>query len=88
MATTIQVTDRTRRELLKIASELQGRLGRKVDFDDAIMALIEQTRGIADSRVRFENLFASIEGDKIAWSELRKLRMGEKRRLERLAKVA
>jgi len=86
--TTIQVDDRTRRELLKFASELQGRLGRKVSFDEAIMALIEQARGVTDSKARFERLFASMEGDKVAWSELSKLRKGERRRLDRLARAA
>jgi len=88
MATTIQVNEKTKRELLKVASELQVKLGRKVDFDETIMALIEQIRDMADSRSRFEGLFASIKGDRVAWSELRKLRTGEKRRLERLARAA
>jgi len=88
VTTTIQVDEGTRRQLLKVASELQGRLGRKVSFDETIMALIEQARGTADCRARFEGLFGSMAGDRLAWPELRKLRKSERKRLERLARTA
>ena len=38
--TTIAVTDDVKQMLLRVASELQLRLGRKVDFNDAIRYLI------------------------------------------------
>ncbi len=38
--TTIAVSNATKRKLLEVAADLQRRLGRKVDFDDAISYLI------------------------------------------------
>ncbi|MDK2465172.1 MAG: hypothetical protein QI223_10430 [Candidatus Korarchaeota archaeon] len=40
MPTTIQVSEKTKRELLKFVSELQARLGRRISFDEAIMTLL------------------------------------------------
>jgi len=42
--TTITISDRTRRELLKVAAELQSRRGEKVDYEDAIEYLILKSR--------------------------------------------
>jgi hypothetical protein len=41
--TTISVTENVKRALLKIASELQSKLGRRVDLNEAIRYLL--TRG-------------------------------------------
>jgi len=38
--TTIAIKEETKRELLKFVSELQIKLGRKVDFDEAIRFLL------------------------------------------------
>lgn len=43
--TTIAVSDETKRELLKFVSELQVKLGRRVDFDEAIRFLLAQRKG-------------------------------------------
>lgn len=40
MPTTIQLSEKTRNELLKIQSELQIELGRKVPYDEVIQYLI------------------------------------------------
>ena len=43
--TTIAIKEETKRELLKFVSELQIRLGRKVDFDEAIRFLLGLRKG-------------------------------------------
>jgi predicted CopG family antitoxin len=42
--TTITISERTRRELLKVAAELQARRGRKTDYEDVIEYLLAKTR--------------------------------------------
>ncbi len=88
MATTIQVEETTRDELLRYASELQTRLGRRITFDAAIMTLIDESRGVRDARGRFERLFGSLKGEKGVWEELEEHRKDERRRLERKARAA
>ena len=43
-STTITISDRTRRELLKVAAELQSKLGKKIDYEDVIEYLLVKTR--------------------------------------------
>jgi predicted CopG family antitoxin len=40
--TTISVTEEVKRKLLKVASELQLKLGRRVDLNEALSFLIDQ----------------------------------------------
>lgn len=81
MVTTIQLDEKTRDELFKVVADLQS------SFDEAIMTLIHQTRGVAEARARFEALFGILRGDRDAWRELESLRRGERRRLERIARA-
>ena len=85
MATTIQVSEETQAELIQLAADLQSKLGRRVSYDEAITILIEQSRGTQEARDRFHKLFGSLQGDKKAWKELRRLRE-EDDKVERLAK--
>jgi len=87
MVTTVQVNERTRRELLKIAAELEARLERRVSFDEAIMTLIEQAKRVNAARTRFETLYGTLGPDDEAWLELRRLRREERERLERIARA-
>jgi len=41
-STTITISDRTRRELLKVAGELQQKRGKKVDYEDVIEYLLQR----------------------------------------------
>jgi len=75
--TTVQLDRRTRNELFKVVARLQARLGRRVTFDEAIMTLIHETRGVSDARTRFDALFGSLQGDREAWHELDSLRRRE-----------
>jgi len=43
-STTITVSDSLRAQLVKLAAELQMRLGRKVDYEDVIRHLISKNR--------------------------------------------
>ncbi len=42
LMTTISVTEDVKQKLLKVASELQIRLGRRVDLNEALMFLVDQ----------------------------------------------
>ncbi len=41
-STTITISERTRRELLKVAGELQQKRGKRVDYEDVIRHLISE----------------------------------------------
>jgi len=86
--TTIQLDEKTRDELFKVVASLQSKLGRRVSFDEAIMTLIREARGVTVARKRFEGLFGSLRGDREAWRELESLRLKETRRLEIMARSA
>ncbi len=43
-STTITISKRTRRELLKVAAELQSERGKKIDYEDVIRYLLMKTR--------------------------------------------
>ncbi|MGH9877467.1 MAG: hypothetical protein ACRD5H_07495 [Nitrososphaerales archaeon] len=88
MVTTIQVSEETQRELFRVVTELQAKFGRKISYDEAIMILISQIRGIEDARKRFQNMFGILAGYKSVWKDLKKLRQEEEKRLDRLAKSA
>ena len=88
MVTTIQLDENTRDELFKVVASLQSKLGRRVSFDEAIMILIQDMRGVAEARKRFEALFGGLREDREAWHELESLRGRETKRLERIARSA
>jgi len=48
-STTITISDRTRRELLRVAGELQSKSGKKVDYEDVIQYLL--SRSAKDERL-------------------------------------
>jgi hypothetical protein len=50
-STTITISERTRRELLKVAGELQQKLGKKVDYEDVIEYLL-QRQGKSEALLR------------------------------------
>jgi len=87
LTTTIQVAEKTRQELFRIVSELERERGRRVSYDEAIMVLIEHGKLKDSARVHFRKLYGTLGPDPQAWSELSKLRRGEKVRLERIAKA-
>ena len=64
MVTTVQPDEKTRDELFKAVASLQSKLGRRVSFDEAIMILIQEMRGVPAARKRFEALFGSLRGDR------------------------
>ena len=85
MPTTIQVSEKTKRELLKFASELQARLGRRVSFDEAIMTLLEERRRVKVARERLRSMKGILRGKREAVEALiSELRDQEVKRLERL----
>ena len=85
---TIRVNDKTREELLRYAAEIQGKLGRRISFDEAIMALIQESRGVKEARTDFKQFFGSLEGQRGVWRELEEFRRDERRNLERKARAA
>lgn len=83
--TTIQVDEKTRRALLRYASRMQARLGRKVTFDEAIKLLMEDARETGEARRKFETLFGSLAGEAGLWEELEAERKSERTSIERKA---
>lgn len=86
MPTTIQIDEKTREELLRYVSGLQARIGRKVTFDEAIRALMEETKGVKSAREKLDSLFGSLTGEKVLWRDLEATRKKEKEFLERKAR--
>ncbi len=43
-ATTITISDDLKRELLKVAAQLQASRGEKIDYDDVLRYLVRKTR--------------------------------------------
>ncbi|MFI5422281.1 MAG: hypothetical protein ACHQ1H_15065 [Nitrososphaerales archaeon] len=86
MVTSVQIDERTKRELLDYASSLQSKLGRKVSFDEAIKLSLEEKKGVEVARRKFGTLFGSLSDDrKSAWIELEKARRADKKALEKKA---
>ena len=88
MTTTIQVGEKTRRELFMIVSELERKRGRRVSYDEAIRVLIEDAKRKASMRAHFRNLYGTLGPDSKAWDELSKVRRSERVRLERIARAS
>jgi len=86
--TTIQVEEKTRQELFRIVSDLEREKGRRVSYDEAIMALIERVKFRDTARARFRDLYGTLGPDSTIWAELRGLRRSEKARLERIIKAS
>ncbi len=88
MPTTVQIDERTKEALLKYASSLQVKLGRKVTFDEAIATLVKTAEGSDEATDRLNSLFGSLSGDKGLWRELESLRRHERRSVERKARTS
>jgi len=83
--TTISVTDDVRERLLRIASELQIKLRRRINMNEAIQFLIderEKRRQLEDPRL-LEEACKSIPGSEEALKELYAEREFDEKRLER-----
>jgi hypothetical protein len=83
--TTIQVDEKTRQALLRYASRMQARLGRKVTFDEAIRLLMDDAKETGEASRQLERLFGSMAGENGLWDELEAERKGERARVERKA---
>ncbi len=74
--TTIAVKEETKKELLKIAADLQRKFGRKVDYDEAIRYLLMQVqKKRKSSHLLREALISGLDAEKIIkelWEERRK----------------
>ncbi len=80
MTTTISVTEDVKQKLRKIASELQLKLGRRVDLNEALSFLIDQR----EKNVQLlEEACKPIIGAKEALEELQTERKHDETRLER-----
>lgn len=77
---TIAVTEDVKKALLKIASELQLKWGRRVDLNDAIRYLI--TRGVKRPDL-LERACQPVPGFEDAYKEMREERMRDEERINR-----
>ena len=87
MVTTVQIDEETKKELVKYASILQGRLGRKISFDHAIRASLEQMKGMEEARRKFNSLYGSLSGANGVWADLEQERRVERKALEKKANL-
>jgi hypothetical protein len=78
--TTIAVTDDVKEKILKVASELQIKLGRRVDLNEAIRFLVDQRE---KNPQLLEEACSPTEGVKEALDELKIERRLDDARLER-----
>jgi len=78
--TTISVTDEVKEKLLKIASELQIKLGRRVDLDEALRFLIAERE---KKPWLLEEACKPLSGGKEMLDELYRERKLDEERLER-----
>jgi len=78
--TTISVTDDVKQKLLKVASELQIKLGRRVDLNDAVRYLVDQRE---KNPQLLEKACIPTVGAKEALDELETERRLDEARLER-----
>ena len=85
MVTSVQIDERTKKELLEYASSLQTRLGRKVSFDDAIKLSLEEKKGVEEARRKFGSLYGCLSKDKSVWKELENARKADRIALEKKA---
>jgi sugar/nucleoside kinase (ribokinase family) len=86
MVTTVQIDEDTKRELIRYASRLQAKLGRKVSFDEAIRTSLEEAKGVQEARRKFDSLFGSLAEEKGVFEDLEKMRKKEKVVLEKKAR--
>ena len=78
--TTISVTEDVKEKLLKVASELQIKMGRRVDLNDALCFLVDQRK--KNPRL-LEEACSPIAGVKEALEELDSERKIDNERFER-----
>jgi hypothetical protein len=88
MPTTVQLDEKTKETLLKYASDLQMKLGRKITFDEAIRFLVQEVRGTSEAREKFDSLFGSLAGRNDLWRELEETRKRERIAVERKARAS
>lgn len=88
MPTTVQIDEKTKEGLLRFASSLQARLGRKVTFDEAIAVLVADAEGSKQAREKFDSLFGSLAGESRVWRELETFRKSERVAVERKSRSA
>ena len=80
--TTISISEDLRKQLLKVAAELQARTGEKVDYDEVVRYLLSR---VARDEQLFKQACAPIDVDEAGVrKELRKGRAEDKRREEAL----
>ena len=81
--TTISVTDDVKEKLLKVASELQLKRGRRVDLNEALSFLIDQRDQREKNVELLEEACKPMGGVKESLEELQVERKNDERRLER-----
>lgn len=83
--TTVYMDEETKKELAKLAGELQQQSGEKTNFDDAIRFLIDFYKRKRKKQALFEEFTKPVPGVSFenAYEELQKERKQDEERLER-----
>ena len=83
--TTISISDEMRRELVRVAAELQARLGERIDYDQVIRYLV--SRAMRNERLLREACVPIRVSSEEARRELRKGRLEDRKREEALGRA-
>ena len=82
MVTSIQVNEKTKKQLFEVIVQLENKKKRKVTYDEAIVHLIEYLKAKSRKK-KLSSLFGCIEKEK-AQKDLTELKHLEERKFERL----
>ncbi len=85
MVTTIQVDEETQQKLFQVMTEIQGKTGRRISYNEALKILLERSERVERARSEFAKLYGSLAGEKDLLKELAEFKRAEKEKLEKKA---
>ncbi len=85
MVTTIQVDEETQQKLFQVMTEIQGKTGRRISYNEALKILLERNERVERARSEFSKLYGSLAGEKDVLKELAEFKRSEKEKLEKKA---
>ncbi|HUX99088.1 MAG TPA: hypothetical protein VMV49_06005 [Candidatus Deferrimicrobium sp.] len=85
--TTIQISKKTQERLIRIISDYQKKMGRRINYDEMIELILNHYEVTNLAIKQFEGDFGILKGkSEEVWIELRKLKSERTDKLERLTK--
>ena len=85
--TTIQISKRTQERLIRVISDYQKKVGRRINYDEMIEIILNHYEATHLAIRQFKNDFGILMGkDEEIWAELRTLKSEENDKLEKFIK--